>query len=93
MQTNRGSRFKKILVVYDDRIIRDIIMYVLKSEDYQVSGLDLIRVCNPIKFKPNRECRGYLKITDHLLISFTYTTVLSSSSFLWREIGSCLPSI
>ena len=31
---------KKILVVDDDQDIREIIMYVLESEGYQVSGLD-----------------------------------------------------
>ena len=31
---------KKILVVDDDQDIREIIMYILESEGYQVSGLD-----------------------------------------------------
>ena len=31
---------KKILVVDDDEDIREIIMYVLESEGYQVSGLN-----------------------------------------------------
>ncbi|WP_183575481.1 response regulator transcription factor [Mucilaginibacter sp. X5P1] len=31
---------KKILVVDDDQDIREIILYVLESEGYQVSGLD-----------------------------------------------------
>lgn len=34
------SKRKKILVVDDDQDIREIIMYVLGTEGYEVSGLD-----------------------------------------------------
>jgi DNA-binding response OmpR family regulator len=40
METNSLATAKKILVVDDEPDIRDIIMYVLESEGYQVCGLD-----------------------------------------------------
>lgn len=40
METNKLATAKKILVVDDDQDIREIIMMVLESEGYHVSGLD-----------------------------------------------------
>lgn len=40
METNKPNVLKKILVVDDDQDIREIIMMVLESEGFSVSGLD-----------------------------------------------------
>jgi DNA-binding response OmpR family regulator len=40
MERNKLVTSKKILVVDDDEDIREILMYVLESEGYEVSGLD-----------------------------------------------------
>ncbi len=40
MERNSLKASKRILVVDDDQDIREIIMYILESEGYHVSGLD-----------------------------------------------------